>query len=115
MIPTVRAYFTAQPLKARAALKTIRAAIRSVAPRAEEVFSYRIPAFKLGGRALVWYAAFKHHCSLYPMTAAIRRKLARDLKGYEVSKGTVRLPLAKPIPVGLVQKLVKARMADMSR
>ena len=49
------------------------------------------------------------------MTAAIRRKLARDLKGYEVSKGTVRLPLANPIPVGLVKKLVKARMVDMSR
>ena len=115
MIPKVRAYFTAQPPKARAALKKIRAAIRSVAPRAEDVFSYRIPAFKLDGRPLVWYAAFKNHCSLYPMTGAIRRKLARHLKGYEMSKGTVRLPLVKPIPVGLVKKLVKARMADMSR
>src|SRR5882762_11566153 len=115
MIPQVRAYFASTPPRARAALKKIRAAIRSVAPRAEEAFSYRIPAFKLDGRPLVWYAAFKNHCSLYPMTGAIRRKLARHLKGYEMSKGTVRLPLAKPIPVGLVQKLVKARMADMSR
>jgi uncharacterized protein YdhG (YjbR/CyaY superfamily) len=115
MIPKVRSYFAATPPKARAALNKIRAAIRSVAPRAEEAFSYQIPAFKLNGRMLVWYAAFKNHCSLYPMTGAIRRKLARDLKRYEMSKGTVRLPLAKPIPVGLVKKLVRARIAELDR
>lgn len=111
----VRSYIAAVPPKARAALKRIRAAIRAVAPRAEEAFSYRIPAFRLEGRPLVWYAAFKNHCSLYPMTGAIRRKLAAALKGYEVSKGTVRLPFAKPIPVGLVKKLVKARITEMRR
>jgi len=111
----VQAYFASTPSKSRAALKKIRAAIRSVAPRAEEAFSYQIPAFKLNGRMLVWYAAFKSHCSLYPMTGAIRRKLATALKGYETAKGTVRLPLAKPIPVGLVKKLVRARMAEMGR
>ncbi len=111
----LQSYFTSTSPKARAALKKIRAAIRSVAPGAEEAFSYRIPAFRLKGRPLVWYAAFKNHCSLYPMTGAIRRKLATSLKGYEMSKGTVRLPLAKPIPVGLVKKLVRARMAEVSR
>jgi len=115
MIKDITQYFAARPPKARAALRKIRAAILSVAPKAQEVFSYRIPGFRLNGRALVWYAAFKDHCSLYPMTGAIRRRLARDLAGYETSKGTVRLPLAKPIPVALVKKLVKARMAEIGR
>lgn len=109
----VRAYLDEMPPKARAALKKIRATILAAAPGAEENFSYRMPAFRLNGRALVWYAGFKNHCSLYPMTGAIRRRLARDLAGYEMSTGTVRLPLTKPVPVGLVKKLVRARVAEV--
>ncbi len=109
----VTVYVASQPPKSRQALKRLRAAIKSAAPAAEEAFSYQIPAFRVDGRPLVWYAAFKNHCSMYPMTKAIRRALAKDLAGYETSKGTVRFPLAKPIPVTLVRKLVKARLAEM--
>ena len=111
----VRAYIAAMPPKTRAALKRIRAAILAAAPGVEDAFSYRIPAFRLAGRPLVWYAAFKNHCSLYPMTAAIRRKLATDLEGYETSKGTVRLPLTRPVPSALIKKLVKARVAEIRK
>ena len=111
----IRAYFAATPPKARAALKKIRTAVLAVAAGAEEAFSYQIPAFKLNGQPLVWYAAFKNHCSLFPMTGAIRRKLAADLEGYETSKGTVRLPLTRPMPSGLIKKLVKARMSEIRK
>ena len=109
----IRAYLEAQPPDVRAVLKQIREAIGAVVPDAVDSFSYRIPGVKLEGKALVWYAGFRHHTSLYPIGDAIRRQFAEELAGYETSKGTVRFPLDRKLDVALVRKLVKARLDEV--
>jgi uncharacterized protein YdhG (YjbR/CyaY superfamily) len=106
-------YLESVPEEARVALQKIRQSIRSAAPEAEEGFSYGIPAFRYKGRPIAGYAALTDHCSFFPMSSAVLSAHAAELKGYELSKGTIRFPINKPLPAALVKKLVKARIAEI--
>jgi uncharacterized protein YdhG (YjbR/CyaY superfamily) len=108
-------YLAGVPEPARSTLNKIRATIRSAVPSgATEAISYRIPTIKYKG-SLLAFAAFSKHCSLFPMSYAVMAALENELKRFEVSKGTIRFPMDKPLPASLVKKLVKARIAEKER
>jgi len=108
---SVAAYLKAVPPAPRAALQQLRKTIKAAAPEATELISYGIPAFKHHGM-LVYYAAFKDHCSLFAMSGAILKANKRALAPYKTSKGTIQFTVDKPLPTALVRKLVKARVAE---
>jgi uncharacterized protein YdhG (YjbR/CyaY superfamily) len=105
-------YLANVPEPARSTLNKVRAIIRSAAPPdATEAISYRIPTFRYKG-ALIGFAAFPKHCSLYPMSTAVMAAFKSELRGFDTAKGTIHFPLDKPPSVALVKKLVKARIAE---
>ena len=110
-VRTVDEYLAGVPEPARSTLDKVRAAIRSVVPpETTEVISYGIPTFK-GKGMMVSYAAFTNHCSLFVLSGSLLESFKDELKGYQLSKGTIRFPVDKPLPVTLVKKLVRARIA----
>jgi uncharacterized protein YdhG (YjbR/CyaY superfamily) len=109
----VREYLAGQPPATRRQLRRIRELVRAAIPGAVDGFSYGIPALRVDGRLLIWYAGWKAHCSIYPVSAAVRRALGRDLAKYAVSKGTIRFPLDRPLPATLIRRLAKARLSEL--
>jgi uncharacterized protein YdhG (YjbR/CyaY superfamily) len=108
-------YLARVPEPARNTLNKIRATIRSAVPaEATEAISYGIPAFKYKG-PLVAYAAFKNHCSFFPLGSAVLEEFKDELEPYRMSKGTLHFPVDRPLPATLVKKMVKARIAMNER
>jgi uncharacterized protein YdhG (YjbR/CyaY superfamily) len=105
---TVDEYIASQPEQVRAGLEQFRQIIKKAAPNAEECISYQMPAFKYHGM-LLWYAAFSKHYGFYVMTDAIV-KFKLKLTSYELSKGTIRFPIDKPLPLKLITKIVNYRV-----
>ncbi len=111
----VDAYLAKVPEPARTTLEKLRATIRAAAPKeATECLSYGIPTFRYKG-GLVSYAAFKKHCSFFPLQASLIDEMKDELKNYRTSKGTLQFPLDKPLPAMLVKKMVKARIVENDR
>jgi uncharacterized protein YdhG (YjbR/CyaY superfamily) len=105
----VEAYLARVPEPARTTLEKMRTMIRAAAPKeATEAISYKIPSFQYKG-GLVWYAAFKNHCSFFPMDHSLSDEFREELKKYKTSKGTIQFPVDKPLPKALVTRIVKTR------
>jgi uncharacterized protein YdhG (YjbR/CyaY superfamily) len=106
---TIDEYLAYQPEKVMEALENLRQIIRETAPEAEEVISYGIPAYKYHGM-LVYFAAYKKHCSLFGGTSSLTEEMKEELKAFKTSKGTIQFTVEKPLPDELVREIVKIRM-----
>lgn len=98
----------------RAALQALCKSIRTAAPNAEVGVSYGLPAYFSDGKPLVAFSASAKHCSLFPMNGSTVAAFQKELEGFETSKGTIRFTVDKPLPAGIVRKIVKARLAENS-
>lgn len=109
---TVDDYMAALPAGPRRTLEKLRATIKAIVPEATETISYQMPAFRLHGRFLVSFAAFKDHCSFFPASHRVVETLGHDVQPYLSGKGTLRFTVEEPIPAPLVRKIVKARIEE---
>jgi uncharacterized protein YdhG (YjbR/CyaY superfamily) len=110
----VEDYLAGLPELPRAALEDVRAALRSVVPDGEECISYGMPTVKLGGRAILSYAAFSKHCSLFPASGAVMDTLGDALAPYFAEKATLRFSPAEPIPRELLERLIAVRVREVT-
>jgi uncharacterized protein YdhG (YjbR/CyaY superfamily) len=108
----VEKYLAALPNDQRVLLERLRKTIRAAAPHATETISYQMPAFRDGDRLLVSYAAFKDHCSLFPMSLKVIDDHRDELEPYLSGRGTIRFLPDRPLPAALVRKIVKERLAE---
>jgi len=107
-------YIAAQPKAVQGILEEVRGVIRKALPKAEEVISYQIPAYKVDGAAVVYFSGWKEHYSLYPATKSLVAALKKELAAYEVEKATMRFPLDRPVPKTLIAAIAKKRAHEVA-
>jgi uncharacterized protein YdhG (YjbR/CyaY superfamily) len=112
---TVSAYIAKAPPRSQKALKALRAAIKGVAPGITERISYRIPTFDFEGRYLIYIAGFRDHVSVYPVTSGMIARYGKTIAPFRSGKGTLRFSLDQPVPIELVVKLARVRLAERRR
>src|SRR5687768_595082 len=110
---SVASYIAGFPRPVQTILKRVRGIVRKVVPEAEESISYQIPTYKLKGRPVIYFAAFKEHYSIYPSNTRLVAAFTDQLEGYEKSKGTIRFPLSEPVPVTLIAAIAKFRAKEV--
>jgi uncharacterized protein YdhG (YjbR/CyaY superfamily) len=106
---SVSDYIASKPKDARVALERVRKAVRKGVPRAEESLSYQMPVYTLNGVPVLYFAGWKAHYSLFPATDVLVAAFKRELAPYKRSKGTLRIPLSEPVPVGLIERIARFR------
>jgi uncharacterized protein YdhG (YjbR/CyaY superfamily) len=109
---TIDEYIAGFPRETQALLEEIRKTIREAAPEAEETISYDMPTFTLGGSYLIYFAGWKKHIALYPVSGKLLDELGEELSKYKGSKGSVHFPLNKPMPLDLITRIVKIRLQE---
>ena len=109
---TVDEYISAQPETAQVALLLVRSALRKALPGAEEMISYKIPAYGMYGGIVLYFAGWKQHYSLYPAGERLVAAFKDQLASCKVSKGTIRFPLSEPVPVKLIERIAKFRAEE---
>jgi len=111
----VDAYLNALDEPKRSTLQTLRSTILEIVPEAEEVISYRVPAFRLRGKIVAGFAAFKDHLSYLPFSGSVLGELRDELEGYTMTKSALHFPVDRPLPKALVKKLIEVRLGDAAR
>ena len=109
----VPSYIAAQSPEAQKTLRKLRGVIRKALPKAEEVISYQIPMYRVDGKMVIFFAGWAKHYSLYPAGTHIAEKLGKALDGYKIAKGTIRFPYDAPMPVKLIETIVRLRLKDV--
>ncbi len=110
---SVDEYIASKPKDVRGILKRVRSTIRKALPGAEELISYQIPVYKLNGVPVLYFAGWKQHYSLYPANDALVAAFKDEFAHYELSKGTIRIPLSQVVPVDPIERIAKFRAKQL--